>query len=298
MSHRHSDAENPDGLTIGAALAALAGRLATAGIDSARLDARLLLAHAVGRDPLWIVAHPELALDAAARERLAALAERRERRQPIAQIIGEREFWSLPFRVTADTLCPRPETETLVEAVLASVSDRSAPLRLLDLGTGTGCLLLSLLSELPNARGVGVDCSAAALAVARGNADILNLAPRAEFVSGDWGRGLDGLFDVIVSNPPYIAENDIAELEPEVAAHEPRGALAGGIDGLDCYRRMAADVVRLLAPRGIAAVEVGVGQAEAVCAIFTRAGANGTAVRRDLSGVDRCVIFGDWEKTS
>lgn len=298
VSHRLSDAEMPDGVTVGAALAALAGRLAAAGIESARLDARLLLAHAVGRDPLWIVAHPERALDAEARRRLAGLAERRERRQPIAQIIGEREFWSLPFRVTADTLTPRPETETLVEAVLAAISDRAAPLRLLDLGTGTGCLLLSLLSELPNARGVGVDCSAAALAVARGNADKLGLAPRAEFVSGDWGRGLDGLFDVIVSNPPYIPENDIAELEPEVAVHEPRGALAGGGDGLDCYRRMAADVVRLLAPRGMAAVEIGVGQAEAVCAIFTRAGVNGTAVRRDLSSVERCVIFGDWEKTS
>lgn len=286
------------GVTVGAVLAATAARLRAARVASARLDARLLIAHALETDPLWVVAHPETLLDDEASSRLAALVARRERREPMSQIVGVREFWSLPFRVTADTLTPRPETETVVEAVLDAVADRDASMRILDLGTGTGCLLLSLLSEMPNARGIGIDCSEAALEVARYNSEKLGLARRAEFVSGDWGRGLDGLFDVIVSNPPYIPDGDIAALEAEVSSYEPRGALAGGPDGLGCYRRMARDVVRLLAPRGVAAVEVGQGQAAGAAEIFNRAGATGNAIWRDFSGVERCVLWGGSERTS
>lgn len=278
------------GLTVGEALADIAGRLRRAGVDTARLDARMLLAEVLGAEPLAVVAHPEWPVDAAAGERLAALVARRERREPMSHILGRREFWSLDFVVSADTLTPRPDSETLVEALLAAIPDRRAPLRLLDFGTGTGCLLLALLSELPAARGVGVDISSAALAVARRNADRLGMAQRADFVSGDWGRGLAGLFDVILSNPPYIGEDDIAGLEAEVASFEPRSALAGGPDGLACYRRLVPDIMRLLAPDGVAAVEIGQGQAEAVAALFSESGAS-VVIRRDLAGVQRCLVI-------
>lgn len=274
----------------GEALRRMTERFRAAGIPSARLDARLLLAHALGVSATTIFSQPERPLTEADGQAVAAVAARRERREPVSHILGRREFWSLTFKVTADTLDPRPDTETVVEAVLDALPDHRAPLRLLDLGTGTGCILLSLLSELPNAHGVGVDASEAALEVARHNARALGMDQRVSLVLGHWGREIDGLFNVIVSNPPYIPDQDIDALEAEVAAFEPRGALAGGSDGLDCYRALAPDVGRLLASGGVAALEVGQGQAEAVGLILQDAGLALRGVRPDLAGIGRCVV--------
>ena len=197
---------------------------------------------------------------------------RRLRREPMAYILGEREFWSLPLRVSPAVLVPRPESETVVEAALESIADRAAPLRILDLGTGSGCLLLALLSELPHASGLGIDRSAAALAIARANAERLGLADRAAFREGDWGYGLAGPFDVIVSNPPYVARTDARNLAPEVFAFEPQEALFAGADGLDAYRALAPDCARLLAQDGVTCLEIGQGQGASVAAILRRHG--------------------------
>ncbi|MEW5726560.1 MAG: peptide chain release factor N(5)-glutamine methyltransferase [Pseudomonadota bacterium] len=277
------------GATAGAAAQALAGRLAAAGIDSARLDARLLVAEVLGVEPMKVATYPEMPLTEAQAARLEDLAARRAAREPMSHILGRRGFWTLSLKVTADTLDPRGDTETVVEAVLDALADRDRAWRLLDFGTGTGAILLALLSELPNATGLGIDKSAAALAVARDNAETNGLSRRVEFALGEWGRGLDGCFDAIVSNPPYIPDHEIDALEPEVARYEPRLALAGGPDGLDCYRALAPDVARLLAPGGVAAIEVGAGQAEAVADLLVEAGLEVTGVRRDLAGIARCV---------
>jgi release factor glutamine methyltransferase len=276
----------------GQALADLTDRLRAVGIASARLDARLLFAHALGVDKTAVFSHPERLLSAEARARLEGLAGRRLCREPMSHILGVREFWSLSFVVTADTLDPRPDTETVVEAVLAEVRDLTRPLRLIDFGSGTGCILLALLSELPNACGLAVDANANALAVAKRNAQSLGLEGRVDFVLSDWGNDVDGTFDIIVSNPPYIPDGDIPGLEPEVAAFEPRMALAGGTDGLDCYRSLAPDVARLLARNGIAAFEIGLGQAADVTGIFAEHGLRLVAARRDLAGVERCLVMG------
>ncbi len=276
--------------SVGDALADLTEKLRGAGISSARLDARLLIAHVLNIATATVFSHPERVFSAEEDARLRQAADRRLRREPMSHIIGRREFWSLPFKVTADTLDPRPDTETLVEAVLSCLGDRRAPLRLLDLGTGTGCILLALLSELPQATGVGIDISPAALLVARENARTLGLHQRAGFTVGHWGQGLDRTFDVVLANPPYIPDREIDGLEPEVARFEPRGALAGGADGLACYRALAPDVARLLKPGGIAALEVGQGQAAAVGRLLQDCGLTLSVVRRDLADVERCVL--------
>ena len=275
---------------LGQVLRVAGERLARAGIDSPALDARLLLAEATGMAPPALALHAAEPLDPLAADRFAAMVERRERREPVAYILGRRGFWTLDLRVTPATLDPRPDSETVIEAVLAALPDRGQPLRLLDFGTGSGCLLLALLDELPQARGLGIDRSPAALAVARANANACGLAERAEFRLGDWGEGLDGAFDVIVANPPYIPSGEIDRLEPEVACFEPRGALDGGADGLDCYRRLAPDCARLLAPGGLAAFEVGHDQAAAVTALCAAAGLTPLETRRDLGGCERCVL--------
>ncbi|CAA7616955.1 peptide chain release factor N(5)-glutamine methyltransferase [Magnetospirillum sp. UT-4] len=279
-------------MTAGDAARRLAERFAAAGIGSARLDARLLVAEVLGIEAGRILTHPETPLDEGQQARLEAMAARRVARQPMSHILGRRGFWTLTLAVTADTLDPRPDTETLVEAVLARLPDRSAPLSLLDFGTGSGCILLALLAELPNARGLGVDASAPALEVAIANAAANGLAERAEFRLGDWGSGLDGRFDAIVSNPPYIPTQDIDGLAPEVARFEPRRALDGGADGLDCYRALAPQVARLLAPGGICGLEVGQGQDHDVTALFAAAGLVPAGVGHDLAGIARCVLFG------
>lgn len=278
-------------MTIGDLLNDAAARLAGAGIDGALREARLLM-QAAGDIPIATqVAFPEREVEAAALIRIRDLVARRARREPMAHILGRREFWSLSFKVTADTLDPRPDSETLVQAVLDQTPDRAAPLRLVDFGTGSGCLLLALLHELKNATGVGIDASAPALAVAQENAQILGLASRATFRRGDWDGGVDAAFDIVLSNPPYIPAAEIAALQPEVASFEPRLALDGGADGLDAYRRLAPAAARLLRPGGFAAFEVGLGQADSVAAIGHAAGLRQIATAADLAGVPRCVLF-------
>ena len=268
----------------------VAAGLAAAGIENARPEAWLLLAAATGRERAALMAGAPETLNAVQRARLAELVRRRRAREPLAYILGEKEFWSLRFEVAPAVLIPRPETETVVEAVLAQVCDRDQPFRLLDLGTGSGCLLLALLSELPHATGLGVDDSAAALAIARRNAERLGLGARAEFRPGRWGAGLRERFDVIVSNPPYVAELDWEALQPEIRQFEPRAALVAGADGLAAYRALAPDCARLLAPGGVCALEIGLNQGDAVAALLAAQGLVVVERRRDLAGIERCVI--------
>lgn len=276
------------GKTVGRVLADARKALTEAGVESAALDARLLVAAALGATVEHVIAWPERSLDETAAARLGALLERRVAREPMAQILGRREFWSRDFAVTADVLTPRPDSETLIAAVLEQL-DRARPARILDLGVGSGCLLLTLLSELPHATGVGVDRSAAALAVAARNAETLGVAARTTLVRGDWTAGLDGQFDVVVSNPPYIPRGDLATLPPEVR-HEPRMALDGGEDGLHCYRALAAGLPGVLTPTGFAVIEIGAGQAENVTGILRHAGLEPWQQRPDLSGAIRCLL--------
>jgi release factor glutamine methyltransferase len=278
-------------VTIGDLLQDGAARLAGAGIEGATREVRLLLQAAAGIPIATQIAFPErtIAVDAAAR--FDQLLERRARREPMAHILGRREFWSLAFKVTADTLDPRPDSETLVQAVLDQVRDRSTPLRLVDFGTGTGCLLLSLLHELPNAVGLGVDVSAAALVVAVENANALGLAQRTTFHRGHWDHGIEPDFDIVLSNPPYIPSGDIPGLQPEVASFEPRNALDGGPDGLDAYRQLAPAAARLVKVGGLVAFEVGMGQADSVVEIGHAARLLHIATANDLAGVPRCVLF-------
>ena len=219
----------------------------------------------------------------------AALVERRAAGEPIAYITGRREFWSLDLIVTPDVLIPRPDSETLIEAARGLLAPGAAP-RILDLGTGSGALLLAALSQWPRGWGLGVDRSARALAVARANAATLGLAPRAAFVQADWGAALAPGWDLVLANPPYIATG--AALGPGVAGHEPYAALFAGADGLDCYRRIVPDLPRLLAPGGIAIIEIGYDQAPAIAALAASAGLS-SRIEHDLAGRDRAVVLRD-----
>ena len=277
--------------TVGSALEGAVRRLSAAGIDSARLDARLLLGDVLRLEMPDLVGHPERPLAEEERERFGDLIERRCRHQPVSQLLARREFWGLTFRVTADTLTPRPETETLIEAALAGIPDRGQPLRILDLGTGTGCLLLALLHELPMAIGLAIDRSPAALSVARANAEVLGLRERAEFRLGNWTEGVAESFDLIVSNPPYITTGEMRQLAPEVVQHEPRLALHGGDDGLDCYRAIAAGLPGRLRPDGRVLLEIGANQGDSVSAVFAAAGLHCDARRSDLAGLPRCLVL-------
>ena len=264
------------------ALTAVAARLAEAGIEEPRREARLLVAAAEG-----ITAARLLLRDTVDEARYEPLVARRAARAPLAYILGRKEFWGLEFAVSPATLIPRPDTETLVEAVLAL---GIAPARVLDLGTGTGCLLLAVLSECPAAFGVGVDISPAAAALACANARSLGLADRAAFCAGNWAAALEGAFDLVLSNPPYIPGGDIAGLMPDVAAFEPARALDGGADGLEAYRLIIAALPRLLTPTGAAVLELGAGQAPDVAALAAQAGFAATT-RADLAGVPRAIIL-------
>ena len=279
-----------DGATVREVIAPLAAQLAAAGIEGARAEAWLLLAAATGRPRAALMAGAAEILTADETRRLEAMARRRRAREPIAYILGEKEFWSLPFQVGPAVLIPRPETETGVEAALARVADRGAPLRILDLGTGSGCLLLALLSELPQATGVGTDVSAVALAIAEVNAMRLGLAGRVELRQDDWGREIAPAFDLIVANPPYVAACEWEALQPEVREFEPSQALLAGPDGLDAYRALAPDCARLMAEGGSVALEIGAGQGDAVAGILMRAGLEVLDRRRDLAGIERCLV--------
>ena len=276
--------------TAASALLAGAARLRAAGVPDARGDARLLMAQAMGLCREALIALPRRSLGAAESAAFARAIARRAAREPVSRILGRREFWSLEFRLTPDCFDPRPDSETVVAAVLDRVARRLAPLSLLDLGTGTGCLLLALLSELPNAWGLGIDSNLGAIRSARENAEALGLGPRARFVTGDWGSGVRAAFNVVVSNPPYIRQDEIAGLPAEVARFEPYRALAGGADGLGAFRALAPDVARLLAEDGTAAIEIGAGQEDKAAAILRRAGLMVEARCRDLSGIVRCLV--------
>lgn len=276
------------GPTVETCLKKAAGELAAAGIDAARSEARLLLAHCLGEAPGRLIAYPERIVEQPAA--FDAAVARRAARQPMAQILGQREFWGLPFRVTSDTLDPRPDSETVVQAVLDRIADREAALKIADLGTGTGCLLLSLLSELPEAEGVGVDLSADALGIFRQNAAALEMDDRAFAVQGDWSEAIGGPFDIVVSNPPYIKTHALRGLAPEVADHEPRLALDGGHDGLRAYRGLAGVLGGLLKPSGFAVLELGEGQGREVTALCIKHGLTAAGYRNDLAGRVRCLI--------
>ncbi len=273
-------------------LAAAVRRLAGAGIDDAAGDARALFGAATGLDRLALLTDPNRPVDPDAARRFAVMVDRRAAREPVHRILGARDFWGLSFRLSPDTLEPRPDSETIVEAALHAVgANRAASLRLLDLGTGTGCLLLALLSELPAAGGVGTDRAPGAVRTARENARTLGLGARVAFLVADWTAALAGPFDLIVSNPPYIPDAAVPALAPEVRDHDPRAALAGGPDGLAPYRTIAADLPRLLAPGATAVFEVGAGQADDVAAIGRAAGLDPVAVRADHGGVPRAVVL-------
>jgi release factor glutamine methyltransferase len=264
-------------------------RLKTAGIDSPVIDARLLVEAASGATRLEIATDPYRALTA---EQIAALegyVARRERREPVARILGRKGFWKILLQVGPAVLVPRPDTETILDVVLPAF-DEQRHFQLLDLGVGSGAILLAILAERPHATGLGTDLSDDAIAVARENAANLGLEGRAAFLRGDWTDGLgEDAFDLVVSNPPYIASPVIETLEPEVRDHEPRLALDGGEDGLDHYRTLAPEILRVLRPGGMFAVEIGYDQAEAVSAMFEQAGAEGVRVVKDLGLRDRVV---------
>lgn len=264
-------------------------RLTAAGVDSPVIDARMLVEAAAEATRTDIVTDPHRPLTPKQAAALDVLIARRERREPVSQILGRKGFWTLELRVTADVLTPRAETEALVERALALVPT-DQPARIADLGAGSGAILLAILAERPLAEGLGVEVSKAALNVALANAEVLGLAKRARFVSGDWAQCLKSeAFDLVVSNPPYIPSGDIAGLDPEVRDFEPRLALDGGADGLEAYRALAPEILRVLAPGGRFLLEVGLGQAPDVSALFRRAGAQEIETHRDLSGRERVV---------
>jgi release factor glutamine methyltransferase len=279
------------GATVGLALCAAGTRLR--GIaEEPRREARILLAHVTGRSIAALLADADAELLPGDQAAFDALVARRAAHVPVAQLTGEREFWSLPFLVTADTLIPRPESETLIEAALALQPDRGAVRRVLDLGTGTGCLLAAALTEFPDAWGLGLDRSAATAGVAARNLYALGLGARSSVVVGDWAAAVVARFDLVLGNPPYIPTGDVGALAPEVRDHEPRAALDGGSDGLRAYRTVVAQLPRLLAADGVAILEVGQGQALAVAELAEADGLRLLDIRADLAGVQRAVALG------
>ncbi|MCP1546925.1 release factor glutamine methyltransferase [Methylorubrum zatmanii] len=279
-------------LPLEAALRHLVRTFEEAGLPNARSDARFLALHALSLTPLDLTLRGREPLGAAGAEALRHAAERRLAGEPVARILGAWEFWGLPFALGPETLVPRPDTESVVETALRLLPER--PLRLIDLGTGSGCILVALLHERPGALGIGLDRSAAALAVAWRNAAANGVADRAAFLCGSWLDALKGPFDLIVSNPPYIATPVIETLEPEVRGHDPRAALDGGADGLDAYRSILADVARrpgLLSAHGALVLEIGYDQGNALTRLAQEAGFEVIGVGRDLAGHDRVVTL-------
>jgi len=281
------------GQTVDAARRALTARFKSGHIDSAELDARILVGAVLGLDLTGIIAAANRCLTSEEATRLEDFARRRLAGEPVARILRSREFWGLPLKLSAATLVPRPDTETVVELALemlhaAPRPDRSR--RIADVGTGSGAILLALLSELPDAYGVGTDISEAALRTARTNAIYLKLDHRAGFVACDYAAALSGPFDLIVSNPPYIRSAEIADLATEVRDHDPRAALDGGADGLEAYRALIPQAARLLRPEGALVVEVGQGQSGDIEGLMTATGLMlPVSAKADLAGVRRAV---------
>lgn len=269
--------------------------LAAAGIESARLDAEVLLGHVLALTREQLIVMPDLPLGAEQAERFQSLLARRLQREPVAYIVGKQEFWSLDFQVTREVLIPRPETERLIEVALALAGElrSDTPLRVLDIGTGSGAIAVSLATEFASAEIIATDISPSALEVAQRNAERNEVADQIKYLPGDLFAVLDGdvaAFDLVVSNPPYIRRAEIATLEPEVNRWEPRGALDGGIDGMEFYRRIAAQAWRFLTPNGALALEIGADMGREVCAAFNQAGRyRAVAVFQDYAGRDRVV---------
>jgi release factor glutamine methyltransferase len=276
-------------MTYGAALAHGRALLSEAGINTAPLDSRLLLARAAGLDMAALLSRDREEVPDLAYRAFDIHIQRRLRGEPVARILGEKDFWGLPFVVNAATLVPRPETETLVEAVLAEAGHLPTELTICDLGTGSGAIIIALLSELPRAKGVAVDISAEALAAAQANAERLGFGDRIDFVQGDFANMPHGGFDVVTSNPPYIESETIPGLEREVRDYDPWIALDGGSDGLAAYHAILAQAGWLLKPGGLMAFEVGIGQADAVAGLCREAGLRDAQIRADLAAVPRVV---------
>jgi release factor glutamine methyltransferase len=276
--------------TRDALVAEVAGALSAAVFEEPRRHARRLVASALAISRADLFGHPDRAVDEQQIGRIRAMLGRMVKREPLSRILGKREFWGLEFALSAETLDPRPETETVVEAVLRRNPERRAPLRFLDLGTGTGCLLLTLLAEFPAASGVGIDIAERAVRTAACNAVALGVADRALFLVGDWGAAVSAKFDAVVTNPPYIASGELRLVPREVACYDPWRALDGGEDGLSAYRAIATHLPRLLASNGIFVTEVGIDQAEAVVAVMRTNGLDLDGIEKDLAGIPRCVI--------
>jgi release factor glutamine methyltransferase len=263
-----------------------------AGSGEAGIDTRLLLAEAVGEPRLSLSWHGERPVSPDAAQRFEAWLVRRMAGEPVGRIIGHREFWGLSFKLSPDTLEPRPDSETLIEAALEALGPRrEQPLTILDLGIGTGCLLIALMSECPQARGIGVDVSEAALRTARANAHAAALAARCHWIASDWDAAINLSADIILSNPPYIASGEIAGLARAVRAHDPMRALDGGADGLAAYRRLGNALPRLLAPEGTAIIELGIDQQASVSALFESQGLTTVSCRKDLGGLPRALVL-------
>lgn len=279
--------------TVAGLLREAARRLAAAGIDNARLDARLLLGDAMGRE-VW--PHESAPVGPETIECFEALLSRRMAREPVSRILGRRAFWTLDLLVSPDTLDPRADSEALIEAAIAAFADRPAPRRILDLGTGTGCLLLAALEAFPDAIGQGIDRSEAAVEIARANALRNGLAARASFAALDWDDMSQDAADLVLSNPPYVEEATIDTLEPEVARYDPRPALSGGRDGLDAYRGIVRILPRIMAAEGFAILELGAGQRRSVVRLAETAGFTTIRTHRDLGGVERALVL-KWNDT-
>lgn len=265
-------------------------RLKTEGIFSYREDARLLMACALGWSKEKVFANPGYELSAEERGNFEKLVARRLVREPISRIIGQREFWSLNFKISKDTLDPRPDSETLIEAVLEYFPNQEQALSIVDFGTGSGCLILSLLHEYKQAHGLGIDLSEGALEIATENGKHLGLEKRVHFKKGNWGQAITDSFDVVVSNPPYIPVQDEANLERDVVDFDPGTALFAGPEGLDDYRRLMPDVKRVLKPNGMAFFEIGCGQEKDVEQIMGEAGLSLVDQKRDIQGIIRCLV--------
>ncbi len=268
----------------------MGSELAVSGVSAPELEARLLMAHVLGCTPGDVFLHDDRPLEPEIAKQAMALLVRRISGEPVSRILGHREFWSLDFSLSPDTLVPRPDTETVVEAALEGLPEREAAWRILDLGTGSGAILAALLMELPNAIGLGVDRSGGAVTVARDNLIRAGVGERGCVMVGDWGASLTGGFDLVVSNPPYIVHAEIATLPREVRVHDPMLALDGGPDGLDAYRAIAVELPRLLVPGGLAVLELGIGQEQEVAALLVAAGLEvlGPALK-DLGGIPRAI---------
>jgi release factor glutamine methyltransferase len=276
--------------TVAEAIAEATSRLQAANVDDARREARLLVGAALKKTPTQVFNDIDDEIGKADADLIGSFITRRSAGEPSAYILEEREFWSLPLKVSPATLIPRPDSETMVEMVLNDY-DGLGPRRILDLGTGSGCLLLALLSEYPDATGVGVDISPEAVSVAIENAEQNDLSDRCQFIQGSWTDNIDEHFDLIVSNPPYIPKRDINDLEKDVREYEPHGALDGGEDGLDMYRAIFSTLNRVLSENGRMVVEIGISQAEDVVRIAEQNRLNWLNSRKDISGIVRVLMF-------